>query len=698
LSDRFTIEREQILSQFILHHEVSDEELARMTERLDRVIALADELHTGQTRKTGEEYVYHPIRTAMEVSRFGRIVDWATIEAAILHDIVEDTDLTVEDLRKDYPDAADLVDALTKFEDSPELTYQKLLRFVLQDIRVLLVKLADRLDNLDSLYVFKREKQLRIANESASMYMNICKRLCMGDLAERFSEKIGSYLDPDASVRFTAAQDGAKKEASKWMSQFRTKLAEVFPGDMNARIEIQWRRYSPDLPPTFENFFTVKVISETLEESYQALGRIHIAFHAIPGALNDNISNPRQNGYRALNTRVSHRGRIVHFYITNRPADRFNRIGLLSMDIDSPTFNLQYLDELQEFLQNDDASMQNILSFHRPDVFQVTSPHGDVFSLEEGATALDFAFAVHDQLGLRATGAKINDEPAHLSAELQLGDRVLIEADEGPACDERYLNWATTRKALTALRRHFRRESKKRAATTGRQWYMEEAQSRSLDPSEAEHLVEEYAVASKRTADSIFRDICMGQIDFDDILPDVRSSKRRPMDALVRAFSTKQAPRKVRRYDFADHHIRFCPVCMPLIGDEIEGAHSEGSLNVHRRQCQLRDPASPIPLVWNRSKQSDLRDPGPVEMEIEVTQAAGVLYAIMGPFKKWGLDPQALTMPGEDRILRLTFHPGTARTLDRLIQALRPVSTVSSIRLKRADPNQPYQLYQARET
>ncbi len=692
MSDRFAIEKEQILSQFILHHEVSDAELTRMTERLDKVIALADELHKGQTRKTGEEYIFHPVRTAMEVSRFGRIVDWASIEAAILHDVVEDTDLTVDDLRKDYPDTADLVDALTKFEDSPELTYQKLLRFVLQDIRVLLVKLADRLDNLDSLYVFKREKQLRIANESASMYMNICKRLCMGDLAGRFSEKIGAYLDPDASVRFTAAQDGAKKETSKWMDQFRTKLAEVFPGDLTARIEIQWSRYSPDLPPTFENFFTVKVITDTPEEAYRALGRIHIAFRAIPGAFSDNISNPQQNGFMALETRVSHRGRIVHFYITNRAADRFNRIGLLSMDIDSPTFNLQYLDELQEFLQNDDASMQNILHFHRPDEIQVASPDGDIYSLEEGATALDFAFAVHDQVGLRATSARINDEPAHLSAELQYGDRILIEASEAPSCDERYLKWATTRKALSALRRHFRRESKKRAATTGKRWYMEEAQSRALDPSEAQHLIDEYALGVDRSPDSIYRDICMGIIDFDAILPDIRPSKRRPMDALVHAFrSSKVAPRKVRRYDFADHHIRFCSQCMRVVGDEIEGEHSEGRLVVHRRPCAVPSHVAPIALVWDRSKQSDLRDPGPVAMEIKVVQSSGVLYSIMGPFKKLGLDPQALTMPGHDRILRLTFQPGTARTLDRLIRALRVLDTVDSIHIQRAGPYQPYQ-------
>jgi len=149
--DRFTREKEQILSQYIIHHEVDESEVAQLAERLDRALARADQLHTGQKRKTGEDYIWHPIHTAMEVSRFGRIVDWASVEAAILHDTLEDSCYSFPALEAEFPDAAKLVFALTKIKDSRAHTYQRLFGYVLQDIRVLLIKLADRLDNLTTL-------------------------------------------------------------------------------------------------------------------------------------------------------------------------------------------------------------------------------------------------------------------------------------------------------------------------------------------------------------------------------------------------------------------------------------------------------------------------------------------------------------------------------------------------------------------
>lgn len=433
VSDVFSAAKEQILSQYIIHHEVADADVGPLTERLDLVFERAAELHNGQRRKTGEEYIWHPVHTAMEVSRFGRITDWASIEAALLHDTLEDTPYSFASLQNEFPDAANLVLALTKIKDSRVYTYQKLFRYVLQDIRVLLVKLADRLDNLESLTVFKRDKQVRIARESAEMYANICRRLCMLDLADRLTEKIGPILTPDAFAAYQRSQAELKDNWARPLGELRAKLADVFPGDLAARIEVRWSRFRPQVPPVPENLFTVRIITETSEDAYRALGRVHLAFRALPGTFSDTLSTPRKNGYRALETRVAYQGRIVSFYIASRPGDRFNRLGLLSMDITSPRFNLQYLDDLREFLENADMDIQDFLRFHRPDAIQVTSPKGDVFSLEEGATALDYAFAVHEQLGLRARSAQVNGEAVGLDAVLRPGDRVEVMTSPSPS-------------------------------------------------------------------------------------------------------------------------------------------------------------------------------------------------------------------------------------------------------------------------
>ena len=682
MQGRFAREKEQILTQYILHHELSESEVGELAERLDRALERAQQLHAGQRRKSGEEYIWHPVRTAMEVSRYGRIVDWPSVEAALLHDTLEDTPYTYEELRREFPEAAGLVAALTKIKDSRVLTYQKLFRYVLQDIRVLLVKLADRLDNLETLHVFHPDKQVRIARESAEMYANICRRLCMMDLAERLTELIGPILHPAQYQAFRKAQEELRRGWGRPLEELRTKLAEVFPGDLQTRIEIRWNRFRPGVLPASENLFTVRIITATLEDAYRALGRVHLAFRALPRAFTDTVSTPRKNGYRALETRVSYQGRILSFYITSSTADRFNRLGLLSMDITSPEFNLEYLEDLREFLQNEDMDIQDFLRFHRPDSIQVTSPKGDVFSLEEGATALDYAFAVHEQLGLRARAARVNDEEVPLDTVLRPGDRVEIVPAAEPLADDRYLGWAHSRKALAALRRYLRRREAERAAATGRQWLLDAAAARGIEASEAERLAEERARAMGNVSTAeLYRRVCLGEENIDAILG---AEGRRRGRTLFRRRGVGSALRRVRRYVFGDPHIRFCPVCAPVEGDEIRGVPEAGRLMVHRSDCPHLPSAGVFPLAWERGRRGDLRDPGPIELVLRLRDGPGVLYSVLAPFKDLGLDIEHIRLPSGDDVLSARFRPGSDRTLNRLIRALRRYPFVREIRVFKA--------------
>ena len=682
--ESFAAEKDQILTQYILHHEVADAEVGVLTERLDHALDRARELHAGQVRRSGEAYIWHPIRTAMEVSRFGRIIDWAAVEASILHDTLEDTSYTFSSLQSEFPDAANLVLALTKIKDSRALTYQKLFRYVLQDIRVLLVKLGDRLDNLQTLSVFKPEKQIRIARESAEMYANICRRLCMMDLAERLTEKIGPILTPEAFETFERVRTEFAAGWGRPLGELKDKLADILPGDLGARIEVKWSRFHPDLPPLPENLYTVRIITDTAEDIYRALGRIHLTFQALPGAFSDTISTPLKNGYRAIETRVTYQGRIVRFYIASQSADRFNRLGLLSMDITSPRFNLEYLDDLREFIENEEMDIQGFLRFHRPDAIQVTSPKGDVFSLEEGATALDYAFAVHEQLGLRAVSALVNGEPVGLETLLRPGDRVEIVAASEPVADDRYLGWAHGRKALACLRRYRKRLESERAALTGRQWLLNAATARGIEPEEAEARVKNHARATRLEVEEVYRRVCIGDEDIDEVLGASESGRRSPGAALLRRWRARaDTRRRVRRYDFEDPHIRFCPRCAPVEGDEIEGVPAEGRLQVHRLGCIAARDATKVPLTWEKGGKKDLRDPGTVELEMGVMDGPGVLYALLAPFKNLGLDVRNLKLPHGGDTISLELQPGSDRTLNRLIRALRRHGFVETIRVFR---------------
>jgi GTP diphosphokinase / guanosine-3',5'-bis(diphosphate) 3'-diphosphatase len=683
LTNRFLREKEQILSQYILHHEVTDAQVGELSGRLDLAVQRADELHAGQRRKSGEAYIWHPIHTAMEVSRFGRIIDWASVEAALLHDTLEDTPYSYGDLQSEFPEAANLVLALTKIKDNRAHTYQKLFRYVLQDIRVLLVKLADRLDNLETLSVFRREKQVRIARESAEMYANICRRLCMTDLAERLAEKIGPILTPEDFEAFQQAQADLKEGWARPIEDLRAKLAETFRGELGARIELRWNRFRAGAAPLPENLFTVRIITETNEDAYRALGRVHLAFPAVPGTFSDGFSTPRKNGYRSLETRVAYQGRVVGFYFASEPAERFNRLGLLSMDITSPRFNLEYLDDLRDFLQNEEMDIQEFLRFHRPDAIQVSSPKGEVFSLEDGATALDYAFSVHEKLGLRAVSARINGAEVELGAVLRPGDRVEILTAPEAVADDRYLSWAHTRKAQASLRRFGKGIEAERAAATGKRWLLEAARSQGLGAEEAEERARGRALEAHISEKEVYRRVCLGTEEITRILKSSPSASglRIPSAILKRLLPKDVSSRRVRRYEFENPHIRFCPRCSPVEGDEIAGTPDGGRLVVHRNGCPAAPGAAKVPLAWEKA---DLRDPGPVELEIALANKPGSLYGVLAPFKDLGLDIRNLRLPAGEKTLGIHFHPESDRALNRIVRALRKSEFVRELRVFRA--------------
>ena len=685
MSETYTREKEQILTQFIIHHEVGEAEVGELAERLDTALERALELHAGQKRRTGEDYIWHPLRTAMEVSRFGRIVDWAAIEAALLHDTLEDTALGFNDLTHQFPEAANLVLALTKIKDSRVHTYQKLFSYVLQDIRVLLVKVADRLDNLESLAIFKRDKQLRIARETAEMYANICRRLCMLDLAERLTEKIGPILNPEQVRAWETGRKQLQRDWARPLRDLRARLAEVFPGDLAARIELQWNRFRPDLPPTPENLLTVRVVTDNNEDTYRALGRVHMAFRALPGTFSDTVSIPLKNGYQALQTHVAYKNRIISFNFASRTADRFNRLGLLAMDITSPEFNLEYMDDLREFLQNEDMDIQDFLRFHNPEAIQVTSPDGDVFSLEDGATALDFAFAVHEQLGLRAVGAWVNGKEVPPATVLRAGDRVKIRTEDHPVADDRYLGWAHTRRALTRLRRHLRRVEAERAAATGHQWVLDAARAQGISEEVAEEQIRGRAAAAQLSVEDLYRQVCLGTANIGEVLGTQRESALRlPGRALFGRLTGRDGNRRrVRRYRFDDPHIRFCVACVPVEGDEIEGVPDGGRLLVHRLGCPLPQAGSRVPLGWEKGGNLDLQDPGPVELELVLKNGSGVLHSVLAPFKDLAVDIRGLRLLQDNQLLHLHFQPGSHRTINRLVRALRKLGSVKELHVFR---------------
>ncbi|NTU60447.1 MAG: bifunctional (p)ppGpp synthetase/guanosine-3',5'-bis(diphosphate) 3'-pyrophosphohydrolase, partial [Deltaproteobacteria bacterium] len=352
-----------------------------------------------------------------------------------------------------------------------------------------------------------------------------------------------------------------------------------------------------------------------------------------------------------------------------------------------PRFNLEYLDDLREFLQNEEMDIQDFLRFHRPDALQVVTPKGEVLSLEEGATALDFAFAVHEKLGLRALSARVNGVDAELSAPLRPGDRVEIVADDHPVADDRYLGWAHSRKALARLRRYMNRREAERAALTGREWLLEAAEEYGVPAEAAEAKVRERAAEKGVAEQELYRRICLGTEDIAVILGarPAAPGLRLPGSAILQRLRGREGHRrKVMRYEFNDPHIRFCPACAPVEGDEIEGVPEAGRLLVHRFGCTAASALGRVPLGWEKRKKGDLWDPGPMEVELNIKDEPGILYTLLLPFKDLGIDIRDLSLPSAERGLRILIQPGSDRALNSLIRGLRKLSSVEGIRVFRA--------------
>jgi len=231
-----------------------------------------------------------------------------------------------------------------------------------------------------------------------------------------------------------------------------------------------------------------------------------------------------------------------------------------------------------------------------------------------------------------------------------------------------------------------RREAE-RAALTGKEWLVEAAGEYGIPEEAALGRIRERASEKGLSEQELYRRICLGTEDIAALLGAKPASQglRLPGSAILQRLRGREAHRrKVRRYDFNDPHIRFCPKCAPVEGDDIEGAPEAGRLLVHRLGCAAASPAGKVPLAWDKGKKGDLWDPGSVELEVQIVDVPGVLYTILLPFKDLGVDLRDLSLPSGERGLRARFQPGSDRALNRLIRGLRRLATVEEIRVFRA--------------
>lgn len=483
------------LEEKLLHisKEKCDEE---QIAKIRKAINFARDAHSGTNRLSGEPYLIHPISVAIKVAELH--LDASTIIAAILHDTVEDTDTTLNDLKKQFSsEVATLVESVTKLSNIkikkswfpliksqeiqiPEFerqveTLRKMLIAMSKDVRVIFIKLADKLHNLETLSFLPKEKRERIAKEAIEIYAPIAGRLGMGEWRGNIEDLSFPYVNEEAYKNLKSLAIQEIKDREKYLQKITKKLKEILrENHIKANINFRAKKwyslykkllkYNGDIEKIYD-LIAVRVIVDSIEDCYAVLGLIHNSWRPLPGRIKDYIAIPKPNGYQSIHTTVfAEEGRIVEFQIRTEKMHHQAEFGIASHWIysthkKSALPNKDDLKWINDFyrMQKKVTSPEELVNLLRMDLFEdrifVFTPAGDVKDLPFGATPVDFAYSVHTALGNKCTGAKINGKIASLDTYLQNGDIVEIIKRENAKPHADWLNFAKTDIARSQIKK-----------------------------------------------------------------------------------------------------------------------------------------------------------------------------------------------------------------------------------------------------
>ena len=455
-----------IMELLVTHYgaELAEDELDHEIGRVEQALNDARVSHEGQFRKSGEPYIFHPLRVTHLAARHW--MDFPSVIAALLHDVVEDTPVTLNDVRKKYgEEVAHLVDGLTKVtselmsrEDLKKETYKKTLLVAIDDIRVLCLKFWDRVDNLYTIDALPPHKQKLIAEETRTVYVPLAQHLGMGYVATELESLSNALLYPRRARKYNNKIEVLKKQNKGFLRKIRAQINNNCEQQKLAvGLKDRWRQFSiaaaQSMGRGFSTLFTLEVQVDRMMDAYLFLGVIHNLFPPIPGKLRDHLNLTSQHGYQALKTSVQAGEQRMRVEITTRKLARFNESGVLA-----PGFKFRHdsFRELMKSLMEGESAFDTESLKLASATIQVYTPHGEMRTLPEGSSVLDFAFDIHDSLGLHARRGVINGRTRQLKTRLLDGDQISVETSEHPEVLPKWLEWAVTPKARNSIRRYLR--------------------------------------------------------------------------------------------------------------------------------------------------------------------------------------------------------------------------------------------------
>ncbi|MBQ3237365.1 MAG: bifunctional (p)ppGpp synthetase/guanosine-3',5'-bis(diphosphate) 3'-pyrophosphohydrolase [Oscillospiraceae bacterium] len=596
-------------------------------EKIERAYAMARSAHADQKRATGEPYIIHPVAAALTVVNLG--MDTDTVCAALLHDVVEDTSVTLEEVKKEFgPDVATMVDGVTKLskikfvskEEAQAENVRKMMIAMAKDVRVIIVQLADRLHNMRTIDAKPMDKQRRTAHETMEIYAPLAHRLGIRSIMEELEDRCIRILDPVGYKDIEERMELQKEEQKEFLDHLQTKIKERLDGEkykatLTGRIKSVYGIYRKiyTLGKSFEEIYdvyAVRVIVDTVTDCYYVLGLMHDLFKPIPDRFKDYISTPKQNMYQSLHTTcIDEKG--IPFEIQIRTWDMHHtaeygiaahwkyKAGIQGKyKLEERLAWVRQLLEQQQELDDVEDIVSSIKTDIAIDEVFVFTPKGDVINLPVGSTIVDFAYAIHTAVGNRMTGAKINGRIVPLETEVKTGMIVEImttnAVGHGPSRD--WINMARTSSARAKIRGWFKKERRDENIAEGRILLEKEFRKNGIILNEHDHteFLEEISRRQHcNSTEDLYAALGYGGISMSKIMPWVKeeyTKKYKQEEIIPEVVKPKRKPKAssgVIVEGLEGCLVKFGHCCNPLPGDDIMGYITRGSgVTIHTCNCK----------------------------------------------------------------------------------------------------------------
>ena len=704
-------------------------------ELIERAYLVAKEGHEGQTRASGEPYINHPLNVAAILTELQ--LDDKTIAAAILHDVVEDTIFTLDELKDMFgKEIALLIDGVTKIgqiyfqskEQQQIEAYRKLIIATAKDLRVILIKLADRLHNMRTLKFMREDKRKRIAKETMELYAPLANRLGISNIKWELEDLCLRYLDPDVYYDLVEHVKQKRQERQIYISEAVRLIEEEFD-ELEIHASISGRakhfysiykkmmRDHKDIGEIYD-LSAVRILVDDVKDCYSVLGVIHTKWCPIPGRFKDYIAMPKSNGYRSLHTTVMALGYPLEIQIRTFAMHKISEYGVAAhwkykesgssapaiSDRDQKISWLRQMAKLQKEIKDPEEYLEALkLDFFSDEVF-VFTPGKDLVVLPKGSNPIDFAYRIHTEVGHHCVGAKVNGRIVPLEYKLQNGDFVEVvtnKSNSGPSRD--WLNIVASSDTRQKIRAWFKRENREENIAHGREMINSELRNLGYNPKELlkdNRLTEIAKRMNIANEDDMLAGIGYGGTSAHSVVTklvelhkkEIASHTPPDVSALLAEIKQKPARGNQRKTEHgvlvegeSGFFVRLAKCCNPIPGDEISGYITRGrGVSVHRADCpNILNGTSDMERMIEVSWESDNDKLYTVEVEIICEDKTGVLADLIAVPAEMKLNLHSIhaapNRHNKTSTVKLGVEINNAAQVETLMNKLRRVENIYSV-------------------